>query len=379
MTQTLAPPPATTPPPVQSALFDVLARSWQLEAPVAGIGLDRAGKAAAFALTDGRLALMPLDDPDCALKRMRVEADSGRSTIRPREKPVAPPILTEVLAEGAALLAPSATLGMIAASRDGRLQRVTPRGQILRLSRSAEPLTAMASDGRGRLALARDGQVSLHAEDGMARLFGLLTPGSATALAFAPDGAQLAVLTEAALFLWQPGHRSERHLPGGRQVLGFSPDGAWLAGAGTDRGIWLMRLADGQQAEIGNFPAAPAAVAFSAASDAVFAAGAYRLAGWSLASPPLADDGSGALRSGRPGLVLVEQVAAHPARDLIAFGLADGAVSIARAGRSDEMLLRQADGQAITALAWSADGIHLAIGTAGGAAALVTLPPQIFK
>lgn len=375
MTQTLAPPAPST----QSALFDVLARSWQLDAPVSSIVLDRAGKTASFALADGRVALMPLDDADSPLKRMRVEADSGRSTIRPREKPVSAPILTEPLAEGVALLVPSGSLGFVAASCDGRINRVTPRGQIIPLVRKTEPLSAIAGDGKGRLAIAREGQTSLHAEDGMARLYGLLTPGSAGALAFAPNGQSLAVMTENALFFWQPGHRSERHALAGTPPLHFSPDGDWLAGASDDHGLWLLRLADGRVARLGKFRTSPASVAFSGAAQAVFAAGAFRVAGWSLATPPFDDEATGALRTGKPGLVLVERVAPHPARDLIAFGMADGAVSIAQAGRADEMALRNADGAAVTALVWSADGTHLAIGTARGDAALVTLPPQLFK
>lgn len=376
MTQTLAPPAAAH--SVQPALFDVLARSWQLDAPVSSIALDRAGKTAGFALADGRIALMPLEDPDSALKRMRIEADSGRSTIRPREKPVAAPILTDPLAEGAAFLVPSGVLGFVAGSRDGRLNRITPRGQVIALTRKTEPLSALASDGQGRLAIARDGQSSLHAEEGMERLFGLLTPGSAHALAFAPDGQSLAVMTENAVFLWQPGHRSARHPLGGKQALTFSQDGNWLA-APEGEGFWLLRLSDGRAARLGRFRASPATVAFSGGANAVFASGAFRVAGWSLADPPFDDEATGALRTGRPGLVLVDRVAPHPARDLIAFGMADGAVSIAQAGRGDEMTLRHADGAAITALVWSADGTHLAIGTAQGDAALVTLPPQLFK
>ncbi|HEY4192936.1 MAG TPA: hypothetical protein VGM46_09855 [Mesorhizobium sp.] len=36
-------------------------------------------------------------------------------------------------------------------------------------------------------------------------------------------------------------------------------------------------------------------------------------------------------------------------------------------------------GGAITALTWSGDGRHLAVGCADGAAAIVTFPAQMFK
>ena len=59
-------------------------------------------------------------------------------------------------------------------------------------------------------------------------------------------------------------------------------------------------------------------------------------------------------------------MAAHPARDLIAVGYANGQVGVMRLGRRDELLVRQDGAAAVTALAWSADGEHLALGTADG-------------
>ncbi|AGT10905.1 hypothetical protein JCM7686_pAMI4p214 (plasmid) [Paracoccus aminophilus JCM 7686] len=387
-------PPQNAPAPTgQSALFDLLARSWSLDAPIRAVALDRQGKAAAFALADGRIALMALEDEESALSRMRVEADSGRSTIRPRGKPVAQPILTPALAEGAPLLAVSGLIGFIAASADGRLHRVTPRGQIIALTDRRDPIFAIASDQAGRLALARADRVDLHAEEGMVRQADLATPDPATALAFAPGDGTLAVMSAAGLRLFSLGKMPEERpesLPlGGRGALVFSGDGHWLAGANGQDGIWLLSRADGRIARIGKFRAPPASLAFAAtqtantatptAGGAVFASGAFRAAGWALATPPFESETTGALKTGRPGLVLIEQIAAHPRRDLIAIGTADGAVTLARVGQSADMPLRQADGSAVTALCWSADGLHLVIGTASGQAALVTLPEQIFK
>lgn len=381
MTQTLAPAaPAQQPAKAaQSPLFDLLARSWTLEAAITDVALDRAGKAAGFALADGRVALMPLDDPESPLARMRVEADSGRSTIRPRERPVAQPILTPELATGAPMLVPSNMIGLVAAGRDGRIHRVTPRGQVISLCNKAEPIFALAADGLGQLAIARDGRADLHDEVGMARQAGLLTPGPAHALAFAPDDHSLAVALKESLIIGQPRKGYDLFPLGGSGPIGFSADGRWLVGSNGTDGIWLLQRQDGQIARIGKFRAAPTSVAFSRAADAVFASGAFRAAGWSLATPPFDNETTGALKTGRSGLVLIDTVAAHPARDLIALGTADGAVAIAQAGRAEEMPLRHADGAAVTALAWSADALHLAIGTANGEAALVTLPPQLFK
>ncbi|MBJ2151791.1 WD40 repeat domain-containing protein [Paracoccus sp. IB05] len=380
MSDTATPEAPARPAPqqaAQSALFDLLARSWQLEAAVTGLAFDAAGKVAGFALENGRLALMALQDADSPLSRLRVEADSGRATIRPREKPVAQPVLTPDLAGGGLMLAPSGSLGLIAAGKDGRLNRVTPRGQVITMTDKTSPIFAIASDGTGKLAIARDGRTDLHEEEGMARLIGLLTPGPANALAFSPSDQSLAVMLDETLLIGQPRQGYESHPLGGKGPLVFAANGTWLAGSNGKDGIWMLRRADGAVARLDKFRAAPSAIAFS--KSAIFASGAFRAAGWSLATPPLNDGQTGALRTGSPGLVLIDRVAAHPARDLIALGTADGAVAIARAGQAEEMPLRQADGHAVTALAWSSDGLHLAIGTASGAAALVTLPAQLFK
>ena len=373
MNQTLAPPLSVQPP-----LYDLLARSWSLPAAVTSACFDLAGKSCAFALDDGRLALMPLDDADSALNRVRVEADSGRSLIRAREKPPGPPLLTEGLAEGAPMLAASGIAGFLVAGRCGSLYRVTPRGQVLRLARPEHGILALASDGRGRLALAFADKVSLHDETDMAPRGAVPTHGPAHGLAFAPDLDLLAIQTATGLMLRGPHGPAQLIEQEGTGTLVFSADGTWLAGS-TCQGFWLRRSSDGKRASLGNFRQPPRSLAFSRAADAVFASGAFRLAGWSLATPPFDAPATGALRSGGAGLVLTESVAAHPTRNLVASGRADGAVLIVQVGRPDEMLLRHGQGSAVTALAWSQDGLHLAMGTAEGGAALLALPPQLFR
>ena len=85
------------------------------------------------------------------------------------------------------------------------------------------------------------------------------------------------------------------------------------------------------------------------------------------------------VETGRPGLTLVERIAPHPLRDLCAAGYANGLVTLCQIGRREEMMLREGGGAPVTALEWSPDGTHLAIGTAGGQAAIATFPKAMFK
>ena len=97
-----------------------------------------------------------------------------------------------------------------------------------------------------------------------------------------------------------------------------------------------------------------------------------------MAAPALEGETSGALETGRAGLVPVETLAAHPQKRLVAAGYTNGRITIAQIGARDELLVRPL-GSAVTALAWSGDGRHLAVGAVDGTAAIVTFPAQMFK
>lgn len=155
-------------------------------------------------------------------------------------------------------------------------------------------------------------------------------------------------------------------------------DGACLAAGLGQAGLGIAAAASDETATLGNFPGAVRSLAWSARGRALVAAGAFRIAAWDEETLLLPGATPRPLICGRAGLVLVEAVAAHPARGLVAAGLANGQVLIAEIGGRDELLLRQG-GEAVTALAFSPDGRHLAIGDAGGTLAIATFPPQLFK
>ena len=97
-----------------------------------------------------------------------------------------------------------------------------------------------------------------------------------------------------------------------------------------------------------------------------------------MAAPPLHDPTSGALVTGRSGLIPVETVTAHPQRKIIAAGYANGRITVAQIGSRDELVVKPC-GSAITALTWSGDGQHLAAGMVDGTAAIITFPALLLK
>ena len=376
----------------RTSLFDLLARSWTLGAAATEIRFDARETAVAFAMADGRVALMPTADPEAPDLRIRIELDSGRTTIKPREAAPAAPILTESFGAGAVPFAVSGEMGFVLADAEGAVLRLTPRGQVLRLIKGqGAAITALATHPASRrIALAGNGAVLLCDEAASTPFAARDADCDGAGLTFSPDGRQLALAGPGGVTLWatdgdaDPQHYAIR----AASAPVFSADGAFLAGTDTGGGLWLLETATGRQGRIGDYPAPPRSIAFSAAVPALLTSGAYRVAGWSMANPSL--DGAaggapgdhaaqGALRTGKPGLVLVEAVATHPGRDLVAAGFGNGIVTVARIGQADEMLLRPDATAPVTTLAWSPSGNRLAVAGGDGFAALAELPKQLFK
>jgi WD40 repeat protein len=71
--------------------------------------------------------------------------------------------------------------------------------------------------------------------------------------------------------------------------------------------------------------------------------------------------------------VICSRVASHPVTDMVAAGFADGMVVLADIASSRILPIAPPGHGAVTALAWSPDGSHLAFGTETGFAALVDL------
>lgn len=373
-------------PPQSVSLFDLLARSWDLDAEVRDIRFNVVGSTAAAVLADGTLAFLQVQDAEDPDKRMRTEFETGRMTIRPREKPLPVPVRThEPVADVSIGICRVAQQGFAFAHHDSsEIWRATARGQILRIARAGEgAVTALSAlpDKRG-LIVARGARLEIMSPESGITLVSTAMDHVVSRIAPSLDALRIAC--------WGAGQMTILNVPdlaclaqiatdGEVSHLSWSPDGRWIAGGGRDKALHLVDVASEQVDRIVDFPAPVTWAAFSAKANAMISSGAFRVVGWQLPNLPFGTHEGSPVETGKPGLTLVEAVAVHPLRDLCAVGYANGLVTICQIGSRDEMMLREGRGDAVTALAWSPDGAHLAIGTAAGTASIATFPKTMFK
>lgn len=373
-------------PPQAMTLFDLIGRNWDLGTPVDHVAFNAAGSSVAARLRDGRLAFVSVKDAEHPESRIRVEADTGRPSIRPRSKPLPPPVTS---AEPAARPdVPLCRLGAqgfaFAGVETGAHWRATARGQILAV-KAAEitGITAQAAvPARNAVALASGAGLVLVADEGGARLAETRLSHEITRMSLSTDEKHLACWgQEQVTIVSTDGLAVSQTIscPGDLADLAWSPCGRWLAGGCLGKAMVLVDLDAGSSDRVVGFPQAVRRVAFSASSDALVAAGAFRVVGWKLPDLPFGDHEGTPVETGKPGLTAIDLVAAHPGRDLCAVSYANGLVVICRIGHPDEMMLREGTGAPVNTLVWSDDGEHLAIGAEDGNLSITTFPKNMFK
>ena len=361
-------------------LFDLLARSWESRAAIGRICFNSDNTLLAIASADGVLSLARLSDNEPPEARILV--DNGQTTIRPREGRPSPLIKTRVEA-------PS----MVANCSGGDFLVLTGRGELLHLGCSGEITAKVLADKppiltfdhcqqNGLTAVVVQGLLRLQSGAGALIKETVLTGPPVEVTAISPQSDLIALATADNLMirnLTEQGEPLQQVALSARPLsLQWSPDGQWLACGLLSDGFRLIEIASGRTVMLTDFPATVASLAWSLPANAIFASGAYRIAGWSMETPPLTDSATGALAAGKAGFVSVNSVAAHPFKPLVASGYSNGRIAVARIGTPEELIVREAGGP-VTALQWSSDGRYLAAGDALGSASVITFPEQIFK
>jgi WD40 repeat protein len=358
-------PPSSPPPP----LLDVLGACWALDVPVVGVAWD--GALAGFGLGDGSVAMGRAEWDGAP----QLSPSEGGTKLTPATG-APPPMARRRVHQGACL---SVTAlpggGFLTGGDDGALVRTAEDGETAELARYpgqwVDPVVA-GNAGWNAAAVGRRVHLSGRGADS------LDLPASVTALAFDAAGTRLAIAHYHGVTLWAPDAPLRvLQTPGCPLSLAWSPDGAYVICGLQENALHGWRLSDGGDIEMAGYPGQPRSLAFSGDGRFLASSGGPRVVCWRF-DPPGA--GSQPVECGLPSSRLpVCQVACHPTYPLIAAGYHNGAVLLCQPGSDDVLFVKGSAGGSVTALAWSADGMRLAMGTQGGQVAVVALPSLLFR
>jgi WD40 repeat protein len=324
-----------------------------LEAFVVGAAFSRDGKTAAFALGDGGLRLVSLTD---------------KETWR------------EVAAHDGAILslAPDALpSGFITGGDDGKFRRIGADGAVSDLlpgnSRWVEHVASFPGEkGKGLLACAIGKFVHLF-DDAGTKIKTLEHPSSVTGMVFDARGKRIAASHYNGASLWFVAAKSDspRKLEwkGSHIGIAISPDGDSVMTAMQENALHGWRLSDNQHMRMSGYPGKTDSLSFTKGGKWLATSGADAIVIWPFTGGGPMGKAPTELAGGDD--ITCTRALAHPQQEAIAGGFADGLVVLADIGSGRILPVSKAGRGSVSALAWSADGTHLAFGTETGFAAIV--------
>ncbi len=275
--------------------------------------------------------------------------------------------------DGAVLSLAASADAFVTGGDDGAFRRTTPGGDSETTAEFGLKWVEQVAN-HGRLSACAVGK-TVHLYDGDAKLKQFDHPSSVTGLVFDAKGKRVAASHYNGATLWFVGAKvdSPRKLEwkGSHTGIAIHPACDAVVTSMQENSLHGWRLADGQHMRMSGYPSKTASLGFTRTGKWLATAGADTIVLW----PFFGGGPMGKAPSEMAGgdNVLCTRVAAHPQHDVIAAGFADGLVVLADI-TSERILPVAAPGRgSVSALAWSADGARLALGTETGFAALVDL------
>lgn len=326
--------------------------SAELDAFVVAASFDRAGGQCAFGLGDGTVRLVSRADLSAWAT---VEVHDGALM---------------------ALATNTAQTGFVTGGDDGRLMRVGADGSVGRVqafgSRWVEQVASFA-DGKQRLLAAGVGK-NLHVLDSAGAVVKTLEhPSTVTGIAFDAKGKRVAASHYNGASLWFVGSKTDnpRRLEwkGSHTGVAISPDGENVVTSMQENSLHGWRLTDGQHMRMSGYPAKTAAMSFTRNGRWLASSGAESVVLWPFhGGGPM---GKAPVELAGGDTAICTFVVAHPQHEAVAAGFSDGLVVMADVASARILPVAGTGRGAVSAMAWSADGTHLAFGTETGFAAVV--------
>ncbi|MBN9509393.1 MAG: WD40 repeat domain-containing protein [Alphaproteobacteria bacterium] len=329
-------------------LLDTRGIRTELGAFVVAAAFDRGGTAA-FALGDGTVRLLAGD------AWQSVAAHDGAALA----------FAADVLADG-----------FLAGGDDGRLVRVARDGGVTEIAafgmKWVEHVASFA-DGKTQLrACAVGRQVHLFDAAG-ARLKTLAHPSTVTGLVFDARGKRVVASHYNGTSLWFVASKSDNprvlEWKGSHTAVAISPDGDAVVTAMQEKALHGWRLSDGQHMRMSGYPGKTQALSFTRSGKWLASSGAEAIVLWPFGGS--GPTGKAPMELAGADGILCTTLACHPQHEAVAAGFSDGLVILADIGTQRILPVAGTGRGPVSALAWSADGTRLALGSETGFAAVV--------
>ena len=196
-------------------------------------------------------------------------------------------------------------------------------------------------------------------------------------LCFLPKGYRLAIAHYNGASLWFPNASAPPEFlewKGSHLDITPSPDGKFLVTSMQENMLHGWRLADQKHMRMSGYPAKTRSFSWSHDGDWLATSGADACVVW----PFQTKDGPMGRGPRECGVreYRVSRVAFHPGQLVLAIGYEDGWILLCRLTDASEIFVRgeRESKDAVTALAWDAQGRRLAFGTKDGQAGILDLP-----
>ncbi|WP_305985383.1 WD40 repeat domain-containing protein [Roseibium sp. MMSF_3544] len=365
--------------------FELLAMTWSFEdEPVRSI-FCRDGNFAAFLLSSGKIAIVRTSDAESPGRRTTIDEATGRAAIRPRSVDPIPATILDVSALTQLPITRFGPQGFAAACKDGTVRQATPRGLVIeRVSSGSGPITAFNGDRIGaRLTFARANEVFVTGTESDAQQISVTLDHPVSCLSELAENGKIAAWGNGRVSILEVSRDLKRlwssECTGDVRSMNWNAQGTHLACGCVDKALLTIDCVEKSVHRIENFPAEVRNAEFNETAGALVASGAFRLVGWKETDLPEAGDPGTPLSSGKAGFVLLEAIASHPTKALVAAGYESGMIALTSIGEQDELLLRNESNKAIISMSWSPDGENLAVGDVAGECSIVNFPEQMFK
>ena len=322
-------------------------RSIASDAPVAACAFSRDGATVAFGLGDGQVRLLAAD----------IKQPAGA--------------IAEPVHKGAvlSLIGDPVGDGFVSGGDDGRLLRIALDGGATELATqkgkwidklAAHRTTGAVAASVGKMALVID-------KAGEAREFG---PHQSTvaALDFSKDGSRVAAAHYDGITVWSIGAviLPPRRFAwrGSHVALKWSTDGKFIATGTQENDIHVWRMAQATDMRMQGYPAKVKSLSWTADARFLYTSAQPVFTAWPFSGK--GPEGKPPLQFGEEGAGLISVVATRPSGDIVAGGYDSGELQLGDIRLKRSAVVKMADGSAITGLAWSPDGDHLAVGNEAG-------------